>query len=133
MTAIEVSETPADKKSLSKKDSLSDEKKDDCDVSVVSSGPSKAKSNKNWLGKEVKRPRAEYQAEIDALKLKLAEMETDLENKTIELKQFKDWVSMAPSAFWSMDGLHTHGSDVICFNNVVCKIVRLQKLVIILF
>jgi hypothetical protein len=60
---------------------------------------SSSSTNKNWLGKEVKRPRAEYQAEIDELKLKLAELESDLENKTDELQQFKDWVSMAPSAF----------------------------------
>ena len=90
MTTEEISEKAVEKTSSSK---------DDSDASEVSSGPPKTKSNKNWLGKEVKRPRAEYQAEIDALKLKLAEVELDLENKTNELKQFKDWVSMAPSAF----------------------------------
>jgi hypothetical protein len=68
-------------------------------TSPTAAGTEKPSKNKNWLGKEVKRPRAEYQAEIDALKGKLAELEVDLENKTSELQQFKDWVSMAPSAF----------------------------------
>ena len=57
------------------------------------------KKTKTWLGKEVKRPRAEYQAEIDALKLKIASLETDLERCTVELQQFKDWVGMAPWTF----------------------------------
>ena len=88
---------------------ISDEKKtdgSDDDAGGASSastsptaGAEKQPKNKNWLGKDVKRPRAEYQAEIDALRVKLAELETDLENKTSELQQFKDWVSMAPSAF----------------------------------
>ena len=71
----------------------------DCpdDTSVTSTGEKNSK--KNWLGKEVKRPRAEYQAEINALKLKLAEVEAELQSKTTELKHFKDWVAMAPSAF----------------------------------
>ena len=57
------------------------------------------KQQTNWLGKEVKRPRAEYQAEIDELKLKIQSLEAQLERTTIDLRQFKDWVSMAPSAY----------------------------------
>ena len=68
------------------------------DGSMVSKASQKQPTT-NWLGKEVKRPRAEYQAEIDELKLKVASLEAQLERTTSDLQQFKDWVSMAPSAF----------------------------------
>mmetsp|Transcript_27173 Transcript_27173/g.58191 ORF Transcript_27173/g.58191 Transcript_27173/m.58191 type:complete len:107 (+) Transcript_27173:120-440(+) len=85
----------------SKKEKEPNEKKEKAvrggsDSSVASTSLEKSK---NWLGQEVKRPRAEYQAEIDELKLRLAAIEADLESKTIELTQFKDWVRLAPSAF----------------------------------
>ena len=78
-----------------------EEKKDGSDDGSVASTSSTTNNKKatNWLGKEVKRPRAEYQAEIDELKLKIAGLEADFERTTIELQQFKDWVGMAPSAF----------------------------------
>ena len=108
MTAVAVEEkTP--KKGLfggkgSKKDdepspTKSEEKKEGSDDGSVASHKKSSPKATNWLGKEVKRPRAEYQAEIDELKLRIAEIEADLENKTVELQQFKDWVGMAPSAF----------------------------------
>jgi hypothetical protein len=95
-----VSAMKASKKQDKEAPSLTEEKKDGSDAdSVSSAAETKTSKATNWLGKEVKRPRAEYQAEIDELKLKLAEVRVDLENKTVELQQFKDWVGMAPSAF----------------------------------
>mmetsp|Transcript_16331 Transcript_16331/g.40944 ORF Transcript_16331/g.40944 Transcript_16331/m.40944 type:complete len:115 (-) Transcript_16331:112-456(-) len=69
------------------------------DGSVASTSSTKKATTTNWYGKQVKRPRAEYQAEIDELKLQIAELQVNLETKTNELQQFKDWVGMAPSAF----------------------------------
>ena len=86
----------------SKKEMAPPEQAKASDDGSVSSTAS-TKKTKTWLGKEVKRPRAEYQAEIDALKLKIASLETDLERCTVELQQFKDWVGMAPSTFWTKE------------------------------
>lgn len=66
------------------------------DGSVASTCSQRKKTS--WLGKTPKRPRAEYQAEIDGLKIKIAELETMLESTSIELEQFKDWMKKAPSA-----------------------------------
>lgn len=69
------------------------------DDGSIASKASQKQPATNWLGKEVKRPRAEYQAEIDELTLKVASLEAQLERTTADLQQFKDWVSMAPQAF----------------------------------
>ena len=74
-------------------------KKEPSDDGSVASTSSTKKATTNWYGKEVKRPRAEYQAEIDELKLQIVELQVKLATKTSELQQFKDWVGMAPSAF----------------------------------
>mmetsp|Transcript_27193 Transcript_27193/g.59874 ORF Transcript_27193/g.59874 Transcript_27193/m.59874 type:complete len:114 (-) Transcript_27193:228-569(-) len=82
----------------SKKEKASKPLKESNDKSDDSSTASTNEKSKNWLGQEMKRPRAEYQAEIDELKLKFAAMETDLLIKTNELNAFKDWIRDAPSA-----------------------------------
>ena len=47
---------------------------------------SSQKQPTNWLGKEVKRPRAEYQAEIDELKLKVQSLKAQLERANLDLR-----------------------------------------------
>ncbi|VEU36251.1 unnamed protein product [Pseudo-nitzschia multistriata] len=107
MTGVEVTEkdaspkkkdtSPKNKKEKSPKLSKKDRKNDlSDDSSVCSSTGEKAK---NWLGREVKRPRAEYQAEIDELKLKLAALETEVLTKTNQLDAFQDWIRQIPSAY----------------------------------
>ena len=89
MSGSEVVEKVAPPKSPPK------EQKEEPDGDSVAS-PDGVKAKKNWLGKDAKRPRAEYRAEIDELKLKLAALESNLESKTVELNQYKDWMSKAP-------------------------------------
>ena len=98
MTAVELQEKAPEKTSSKKGIFGSKNKKEGSDDGSVASNASHKKTT-NWLGKEVKRPRAEYQAEIDELKLKIMALEAQLERTTIDLQQFKDWVGMAPSAF----------------------------------
>merc|ERR1711935_772645 len=62
----------------------------------VEGSPDGGKGKKNWLGKEKKRPRAEFRAEIDELKQMIAALESNLASKTVELNQYKDWMSKAP-------------------------------------
>eukprot|EP00536_Pseudo-nitzschia_multiseries_P007851 jgi/Psemu1/305289/fgenesh1_kg.189_\ len=60
---------------------------------------SAGEKGKNWLGQSVKRPRAEYQAEIDELKLKIAAIETELLTTTSKLNAFTEWMRQAPTAY----------------------------------
>jgi hypothetical protein len=53
--------------------------------------------DKNWLGQEKKKPRAEYQAEIDELKLKLVAVEDELATKTTQLNRFMNWARQMPN------------------------------------
>ena len=105
MTAVEVPEkdtSPSKNKGKSKKGTKKEKApkplKEINDKSDDSSTASTNEKSKNWLGQQVKRPRAEYQAEIDELKMKFAAMETDLLIKTNQLNAFKDWIREAPSA-----------------------------------
>mmetsp|Transcript_8924 Transcript_8924/g.21790 ORF Transcript_8924/g.21790 Transcript_8924/m.21790 type:complete len:104 (-) Transcript_8924:352-663(-) len=87
--------SPSKNKSFFKKGSKKEksDKSDDCSISSTS------EKNKNWLGQEMKRPRAEYQAEIDELKLKLVALETELLTTTSKLNAFKEWMRQAPTAY----------------------------------
>ena len=67
---------------------------DDNDDSSVCSTTSNG--DKNWLGLEKKKPRAEYQAEIDELKLKLVAVEDELATKTTQLDRFMNWARQMP-------------------------------------
>jgi len=64
---------------------------DDSVSSVNSSG------EKNFLGMEKKKPRAEFQAEIDELKLKLVAEENEVAMLTNQLNRYKNWVRQAPN------------------------------------
>ena len=69
-----------------------DDNDDDSSVcSTTSNGDSK-----NWLGLEKKKPRAEYQAEIDELRLKLVAVEDELATKTTQLDRFLNWARQMP-------------------------------------
>lgn len=87
------------KKDPNKKEKKEKAERRGSDSSTTSTSTGDKNNNKNWLGQEVKRPRAEYQAEIDELKLKLAAAESDLLTTTSQLTQFKDWARQAPSAY----------------------------------
>ena len=87
------SKVPKEKKIKEKK--AKNPAKDDDDTSVSSTGS----YGKTWLGKEKKKPREEYQAEIDELKLKLAAVEGELSSKTMELQRFKNWANQAPRTY----------------------------------
>merc|ERR1712032_1700946 len=63
-----------------KQDNKANDKNADDDTSVSSTGS----RGMNWLGQEKKKPRAEFQAEIDELKLKLAGVEADLSAATAD-------------------------------------------------
>ncbi|OEU14206.1 hypothetical protein FRACYDRAFT_269548 [Fragilariopsis cylindrus CCMP1102] len=67
---------------------------DDNDDSSVCSTTSNG--DKNWLGLEKKKPRAEYQAEIDELRLKLVAVEDELATKTTQLDRFLNWARQMP-------------------------------------
>lgn len=67
---------------------------DDNDDSSVCSTTSNG--DKNWLGLEKKKPRAEYQAEIDELRLKLVAVEDELATKTTQLDRFMNWARQMP-------------------------------------
>ena len=67
---------------------------DDNDDSSVCSTTSNGE--KNWLGLEKKKPRAEYQAEIDELRLKLVAVEDELATKTTQLDRFLNWARQMP-------------------------------------
>lgn len=64
-------------------------------------------SPKNWLGMEKKKPRAEYQEEIDALKAKLEELLKIKEDRdahaarvrqlTMQANEYKMWARRVPS------------------------------------
>mmetsp|Transcript_8494 Transcript_8494/g.9885 ORF Transcript_8494/g.9885 Transcript_8494/m.9885 type:complete len:115 (+) Transcript_8494:158-502(+) len=51
---------------------------------------------KTWLGGEKKKPRAEYQSEIDSLKLQLVATEHDLTIMTNKVNKYKTWIRQAP-------------------------------------
>jgi len=51
---------------------------------------------KTWLGGEKKKPRAEYQSEIDTLKLKLVAAEHDLTMMANRVNKYKNWIRQAP-------------------------------------
>jgi hypothetical protein len=69
-----------------------DDNDDDSSVcSTTSNGDSK-----NWLGLEKKKPRAEYQAEIDELRLKLVAVEDELATKTTQLDRILNWARQMP-------------------------------------
>lgn len=73
-------------------------------------GDKSAPSNKTWMGTEKKKPRAEYQAEIDELSAKVQALEAAkadgdrqvaqqvarVSKLTQELNSFKMWVRQAP-------------------------------------
>ena len=74
------------------KNNADDNDNDDSSVcSTTSNGDSK-----NWLGLEKKKPRAEYQAEIDELRLKLVAVEDELATKTTQLDRFLNWARQMP-------------------------------------
>ncbi|MGK3759129.1 MAG: translation initiation factor IF-3 [Bacillariaceae sp.] len=78
-------------KKVKKEKNIADNDNDDSSVcSTASNG------EKNWLGQEKKKPRAEYQAEIDELKLKLVAVEDELATKTTQLNRFITWARQAP-------------------------------------
>ena len=74
-----------DKKASKKGGEVSD------DDSVDSKGV-----KKTWLGGEKKKPRAEYQTEIDSLKLQLVATEHDLTIMTNKVNKYKSWIRQAP-------------------------------------
>lgn len=51
---------------------------------------------KSWFGGEKKKPRAEYQAEIDELKLQLAASNSELEETRAKLQSWQLWMRKAP-------------------------------------
>ena len=70
-----------------------DDDNDNDDSSVCSTT---SNGDKNWLGLEKKKPRAEYQAEIDELRLKLVAVEDELATKTTQLDRFLNWARQMP-------------------------------------
>lgn len=73
------------------------EEKKTADSGYESEGSVDSKGNKktSWFGKS-KKPRAEYQAEIDELKLKLAAATSDLETAKQKLDAWEGWAKRAP-------------------------------------
>jgi hypothetical protein len=60
------------------------------------SASSHGSAGKSFWGAEKKKPRAEYQAEIDELKLKLAQANLDLDNVSSKYQALKGWAKSAP-------------------------------------
>ena len=74
------------------------EEKKTADSGYESEGSVDSKGNKktsSWFGKS-KKPRAEYQAEIDELKLKLAATTSELETTKQKLDAWEGWAKRAP-------------------------------------
>ena len=108
--AVEVKEDAAKKGFFgTSKKKLADEKEPQQVTDDDNSTEDKEKTSpgKTWLGIEKKKPRAEYQAEIDALTAKLAALEEiradrDLQTARViqltrEVNSFKTWARQAPS------------------------------------
>jgi outer membrane protein OmpA-like peptidoglycan-associated protein len=53
-------------------------------------------SSRNLFGFEKKKPRAEFQAEIDDLKIQLANSQLELERARTKINRFQQWARQAP-------------------------------------
>ena len=82
-------------KMLGAKKSPKEEKKEDTAAGYESDGSTDSKKGFSLFGKS-KKPRAEYQAEIDELKLKLAAATSDLEVCKQKLDAWEGWAKRAP-------------------------------------
>merc|ERR1712029_553525 len=90
----------------SKNEKKKDEKEPQAVEGDATADGEKISRGKSWMGKEKKKPRADYQAEIDELKVKLAGLsgvEEDRNNQaaqvtqlTQQLSAFKMWMRQAP-------------------------------------
>ena len=87
-----------------KKQAKKDQKKLEQDLKKMSSqcstdGESDSESSVNLkkiFGFEKKKPRAEYQAEIDTLKVQLANAQEELERTKTKLNRYQQWARQAP-------------------------------------
>ena len=75
------------------------EEKKTADAGYESDGSASVDSKgnkKSWFSGKSKKPRAEYQAEIDELKLKLAGAISELEETKQKLDAWEGWAKRAP-------------------------------------